>query len=215
MLKEFLKSVTPSKILKWRKERYQEKQIKMWENNGCPSPPPHIIKQKTIKAYQNKLGYKTLVETGTYLGTMIESQLDSFDKIISIELDKDLHSKAKDKFKHNSNVKLIQGDSGKVMAEVIKEISEPAIFWLDGHYSAGITAKGDLDCPIFGEIDAILSHKVLNHLILIDDARFFNGQGDYPSVGALTEYLNKKTSRYHLEIKDDIIRYSTTNDNTL
>ena len=57
---------------------------------------------------------------------------------------------------------IVQGDSGKVLSEILLEINEPAIFWLDGHYTAGITARGVKECPIFEELDCIFNTKELN-----------------------------------------------------
>ena len=84
--------------------------------------------------------------------------------------------KEKERFKNDTNIRIIQGDSGKVLSDILKDIREQAIFWLDGHYSAGITSKGEKDCPIFEELNAILENQKYNHVLLIDDARCFNGQ---------------------------------------
>jgi hypothetical protein len=119
----------------------------------------------------------------------------------------DLFNDAKRRFNNDKNVTIIQGDSGKVLPKILSEINEPAIFWLDGHYSAGITARGEKECPIFEELDAIFNHSKHNHILLIDDARFFNGQGDYPTISALTDYIKSKNGEYKVEVKHDIIRY--------
>lgn len=74
---------------------------------------------------------------------MVEAQKTRFKKIISIELGVDLFVKAKKGFKNDKNVVIIQGDSREMLPKILKDINKPAIFWLDGHYSAGITAKGD------------------------------------------------------------------------
>jgi hypothetical protein len=121
----------------------------------------------------------------------------------------DLFIKAQERFRHNKNITIIHGDSGKVLPKILNDIFEPAIFWLDGHYSAGITAKGNKECPIFEELDAILDkkYKKYNHVLLIDDARLFNGEGDYPSIEKLTRYIKIKNEKYQVEIQHDIIRY--------
>jgi len=46
----------------------------------------------------------------------------------------------------------------------------------------------------------------LNHVILIDDARCFNGEGDYPNIKQLKAYIKGKNENYHIEVKHDIIR---------
>ena len=205
---EMIKSVIPNSILKGLKNRQNKKVMMEWKNNGCPVPPPHIVKQIAIGEYQQKYGHSILVETGTFRGAMVEAQKTRFKKIISIELGMELFEKAKQRFRNDRNVIIMHGDSGKVLPKILKDdISEPAIFWLDGHYSSGITAKGEKECPIFEELDAIFNSKKFNHILLIDDARFFNGEGDYPTIDKLTEYIKSKNENYKVEVKDDIIRY--------
>jgi len=190
--------------LKRRRERIKYQQ---WHKDGCPVPPPHMVKQMAIKEYRDKYGYEILVETGTFLGDMVEAQKKIFRKIYSIELGVDLFNEAVRRFRRDKNVIIVQGDSGKVLPKILSEIDSPAIFWLDGHYSAGITAKGDKECPIYEELDAIFDDKQFNHIILIDDARCFIGQGDYPTIAQLTEYVKGKNDKYQVEVRDDIIRY--------
>ena len=147
-----------------------------------------------------------LVETGTYFGDMIEAQKKNFDKILSIELGEKLWRRAVNRFKKLKHITLIHGDSGEVLKNITKQLNEPALFWLDGHYSGGITAKGDLECPILKEIDTIFLFKNLNHILLIDDARCFDGANDYPAIEELIRYIKNKNEKYVVEIKDDIIR---------
>jgi hypothetical protein len=160
----------------------------------------------TIKEYGKKYSIQILVETGTYFGEMVEAQRANFQKIFSIELSKELWAKASDKFSPYPKIKILQGDSGVVLHKIMPEIEKPALFLLDGHFSAGVTAKGDKDCPIFEELDAIFSGSPHNHVILIDDARCFVGEGDYPTIENLSSYIRAKNPKYSIQIKDDIIR---------
>lgn len=98
------------------------------------------------------------------------------------------------------------GDSGIILSKVMAQINEPAIFWLDGHYSAGITAKGRKECPILEELETIFASQKLNHTILIDDARLFNGINDYPNIEELKKFIKSKISNFSFEIEDDVIR---------
>ena len=208
VIKNILRPFVPQKV--WnelKKNSEQKKIIKDWQKNGCQVPAPHIVKQQTIKEYQQKYKYKTLIETGTYLGDMVDAQKSRFSKVISIELSEDLFLQAKNRFKDDNNVTIVQGDSGKVLSNVLLDVNEPAIFWLDGHYSAGFTAKGDKECPIFEELDSIFDTKNFNHVLLIDDARCFTGGGDYPAIEELTAYVKRKNDKYRVEVKHDIIRY--------
>jgi hypothetical protein len=207
MIKIILRPFVPQMILNLLRNQRQKKIINEWENCGCPIPPPHLVKQMTIMEYQKKYKNKILVETGTYMGDMVEAQKKRFKKIFSIELGIDLFNKAKERFQNDKNVIIVQGDSGRVLPQILLDINEPAIFWLDGHYSAGITAKGDKECPIYEELTSIFNSKRLNHILLIDDARCFTGEGDYPTIEKLTDFIRSKNEKYQVEVKHDIIRY--------
>lgn len=208
MIKSLIKPIVPKFILDKLKSKNEMKLYQEWKEKGSTQSPPHIVKQMAIRYYQKKFQTKILVETGTYMGDMVEAQKKFFDNIFSIELGEDLYRKAVHRFHKDKHIKIVHGDSGKKLPSVLDEIKEPAIFWLDGHYSAGITAKGDKDCPIFEELNAILTHSTTEHIILIDDARCFIGKGDYPTIDALNSYILSKNPRYQIEVADDIIRYT-------
>ncbi len=189
------------------RKRKREKFIKDWEAAGCPPPAPHEIKQAIIKDYQSKYNCKILVETGTFKGQMVEAQKNNFEYIYSIELADKLYADAAKLFENDKHISIVHGDSGKVLPGIMKKINQPALFWLDGHYSAGETARGETDCPIYEEIDAILSGSPYKHVLLVDDARLFNGQGDYPTIENLTAFVRNRNNAYELEVDRDIIRY--------
>lgn len=182
-----------------------EEQLAQWEKNGKPLPPPHIVKQMAIQEYSKKFQIEILVETGTYLGEMVEAQQEYFKKIYSIELSEKLFKRAKKKFKNHSHIIILNGDSGIVLHKIISQINKQTVFWLDGHYSEGITAKAEKECPVPEELEAILKSP-LAHVILIDDARLFNGTKDYPTIEEIKSIIAKSGKGYLVEIKDDIIR---------
>jgi len=182
-----------------------EEQLAQWEKNGRPLPPPHIVKQMAIEEFRKRYQTNILVETGTYLGDMVEAQRTHFKKIYSIELSQKLFSRAKRRFKDHSHITILQGDSGVVLNKLIGEFTQPALFWLDGHYSGGITAKAEKECPVPEELETILKSS-LPHIILIDDARLFNGTQDYPTIEEIKNIIEKSGISYSLEVKDDIIR---------
>lgn len=194
------------------KKLFQKKKIPsdaevldQWEKDGKPLPPPHILKQKVVEEYQKKFGMNILVETGTFLGDMIEGQRNNFKNIFSIELGNKLYKKAKKKFDNFSHIDILQGDSGEVLHKLVPNLKEPALFWLDGHYSGGVTALGSKECPVPEELNAIFKSE-LHHIILIDDARLFDGTHDYPTIDDIKSSIISNNKKYHTEIRDDIIR---------
>jgi hypothetical protein len=202
-----IKQITPQVLLSLYRKQKEKGTIIQWVKKDCPSPPPHIIKQIAIKESQKKYKYSILVETGTNHGDMVYAQLENFKKIFSIELGEELHKNACKRFINNKNVTIVLGDSSKMLPVILKDINEPVIFWLDGHYDGGENPKGDKECPIYEELDAIFNAKQFNHVLLIDDARLFVGRGDFPLLEKLVEYVKTKNAAYKVEVKNDIIRF--------
>lgn len=179
---------------------------RMWEQNKNYVPVPHYAKESTIKETAHKYSLKIFVETGTYMGTMVEALQKEFDSIISIELSEKLAVRAEKKFKSSSHIEIIQGNSGEKISFVLKKLNQPALFWLDGHYSGGVTAKADLETPILSEVKNILEHPIKQHILLIDDARLFNGTRDYPTHEELRKFVSRFSSNFTYEVENDIIK---------
>lgn len=206
-LRSYLSRIFALAIFSPIKKIYYKNQLDKWKNSPI-GPAPHIFKQITIQKYQQQSKSSVLIETGTFLGDMVAAQLNSFKTIYSIEVSYPLFIQAKSRFrKSNSKVKILQGDSGVLLPEIVKDLKERAIFWLDGHYSGGITSKGESECPIIKELSAILpSTNAYEHIILIDDARCFTGEGDYPSMEVIKSLVSKANSKYSVKVENDIIR---------
>jgi hypothetical protein len=190
----------------WRAKRRQSAELREWESRGRPVPPPHVLKQRVLKSYAARYRTRTLVETGTYFGDMVEAMTRSFDRIYSIELGADLHRRAEERFRSSRHIKILHGDSAIVLGRVITEITGPALFWLDGHYSGDITAKGSKDTPIIDELRVILTAPERGHVIVIDDARCFGGDPSYPSIPELERYIRSIRNDVSISVDDDSIR---------
>ncbi|MGA2227042.1 MAG: hypothetical protein ABSH41_21615 [Syntrophobacteraceae bacterium] len=179
---------------------------KIWMINGEPVPPPSCIKRKIIKQYQQKYSYEVFIETGTYLGDTVYSLKDCFKTIYSIELAHDLYLRSKALFSSYSHISILNGSSADILPTIMDGVDEPCIFWLDGHYSGGITALGDEVTPIIKELKCILSHKINNHIILVDDARLFTGEDGYPTLNDIKNVILSYPDYTISDIDRDIIR---------
>lgn len=180
--------------------------MKNWLQTGRPIPPPHCFKAILVKQYADKLSIHNFIETGTLYGQMVYEVRNIFNKIYSIELDCKLFRDCCKKFNRFNHIHILQGDSGNLLPVLLSHISEQCLFWLDAHYSGGLTAKNEVETPIMQEINAILSHHIRNHCILIDDARMFVGQNDYPTMETLKEFILSKRPDSLFDIEDDVIR---------
>jgi len=180
-------------------------EILHWLRTGCSGVAPHPIKMMVVESYLKRFSIDDFVETGTYLGDTLGYIAKSGVRCTSIELSRELYEAAQKRFIGYKNVRLVQGDSGHRIPELLKEINKPVLFWLDGHYSSGITASAKTHTPISAELQAILSHSVKKHVILIDDARCFDGRNDYPRLEDLLRVIREEGS-YSAEVSADIIR---------
>lgn len=188
-------------------QRVREKrELKEWERTGRPAPSPHIVKQRTLRAISREFDLRILVETGTFHGEMVEALKDDFEYICSIELSSRLFQRARRRFERDTKVELIHGDSGVELKKVVTGLAQPTLFWLDAHYSAGVTGRGEKDTPVVEELGTILQAQGVEHVILIDDARCFGADPSYPSFSELLEFIKTKRPDYCVQVVDDIIR---------
>ncbi len=204
-MKEFLKKIVPEPVIRFRHNWLKNQEYKLWVKSGKPLPPHAIAKQKTLLEYKGKYNLSVLIETGTCYGGTIEALRNKFKKLISIEISPYLFSVVKEKFKKYPHIDLFEGDSGELLPNILKNINEPCLFWLDGHYSGDETGKGEFDTPIYKELDAIYATKY-KHVIIIDDARLFVGKNDYPTISELTAYVYNKNPQALVAVEMDLIR---------
>jgi hypothetical protein len=182
---------------------YRLKQdLKRWQRNRT-GPLPHLLKQRVVLNYGAASGAPVFVETGTFYGHMLRACLGHFDRLISIEIEPHFYRRAQQVFRGHPNVTLLSGDSGEILRDVLRTLTDRCLFWLDAHYSGGITGRGQLETPIVQELEGILSHAY-RHTVLIDDADCFDGTNGYPRIAWIENAANR--SAYSVSVVDNIIR---------
>jgi len=157
---------------------------------------------ETFKKYKTN---NIFIETGSYIGDGINQAIEAgYNKIISIELGHQLYEGCVKRFKDNDIVSLFQGDSSDVLNLILKDINSPATFWLDGHWSGGITARGKLISPIMQELDIIKNHTINTHTILIDDMRCWQHEWKDFSFGKdeIEQKVKQINDKYIIEYVD-------------
>ena len=187
-----------NKLRYWREWR-------RWKSGKSPAVP-HYVKRDAVGEYAKRYGLACLVETGTYFGEMVDANKRKFSRIVSIELDDYLYHRATRRFSGHGHIRIVQGDSGTVLPKVLETIDRPALFWLDAHYSGGITAMGTRVTPILDEVRCIFAHPVRGHVILVDDARLFDGTNGYPELQAVYEEVAQAGGGWSAETRNDILR---------
>lgn len=97
---------------------------------------PHGIMRKVVKQYPQYTGIRVFVETGTFQGKTAQQESRYFRDVYTIELNEKLYYANLGKFKKETpNVKPYLGDSAEIMPDVLKDIKEPCVIFLDAHWS--------------------------------------------------------------------------------
>ena len=177
-----------------------------WSVGGRRGAPPHFVKRRVVLEHARRHSLRTLVETGTYRGDMVEAMRREFDRVISIELSAPLAAAARERFRNAANVTIEQGDSGTVLPRILASLEGPALFWLDGHWSGGETARGERDTPVLAELEHLFADPRPGHVVLVDDARLFDGIAGYPTIENLKDLVRRRRPEWRVSVADDVIR---------
>jgi hypothetical protein len=116
------------------------------------------------------------IETGAYLGDGIRNVLGRYKNIHSIELSEKWFNHNVEQFKDHKEVMMHQGDSKKILPELLSKIQEPVTIFLDAHYSGDFTAFGEEETPLLKELE-ILRDRNYNDIVIVDDCRLLGKKG--------------------------------------
>ncbi len=125
---------------------------------------------------RDKYYLRYFVETGTWKGGTTVWAAQHFEKVWTIEGDQGYFERAIGVLK-TKNITFICGDSGDQLRQVLKDLHEPALLWLDAHWCRPDEFQrhaGYDQCPLLRELQAVRLCGV-KHVLLIDDARLFSG----------------------------------------
>jgi hypothetical protein len=135
----------------------------------------------------------------------VDAMRKRFAEIHSVEFDSQLARRAAKKFSRWPHIHILEGDSQKVVPELLKSLHQPALFWLDAGYYGWAGLQGDKQ-RLTSEFESILAHSIPNHVILMDDARGLNGQNGAPTVPQLKQRIEAEFPGRNVEVKYDILR---------
>jgi len=194
------KAFRESALFHWYKKISAPAEYLWWRLRGSPpSRMPHLVKQRIVRQYGREFRLPILIETGTNFGHMLYVQKGHFREMYSIEIDPWRAESARRKFANQPQIHIVKGDSAEVLPKLLETIQEPCLFWLDGH-------DWDLSTPVKKELDALFEHPVQDHVVLIDDARWFDGRSGYPTIAELRERVAREYPGHVVEVKDEVIR---------
>ncbi len=142
------------------------------------------IPQRLALWLRDQAATPDFIETGTYLADTALWAVQHFERVISIEADRELCDAARKRLASYANVNVLLGRSQDVLAALVPKLSRPALIWLDAHWCGGdVAVAGEhQECPLLEEI----TH--------------------WPSAGAVIEQLRAKYDGYICVADDVIIR---------
>lgn len=198
-MKLFLKKINARR----KERRALRKEPELWAQRGYAPPSPAFIKHQVV--LRNGITGATWVETGTYKGDTSALLAENSKRVFTIEPADHLFAAAKKRFASKPNVEVIHGLSEEVFPRLIPTLTGDVNFWLDGHFSSGITHQGPKDTPIEEELACIESHirNFTRLAVLVDDVRCFNPAlpncAGYPKLDVLVDWARKNHLEWHIE----------------
>jgi len=141
-----------------------------------PAIHPHVLK------LAQDLGCNVFIESGTYYGTTYRRTVESgyFERVYSVEIVEQLYRNARKLYDENGPYRVFLGKSHAVFVSNIFPQCGPndrIFFWLDGHYSRGVTGGAERPCPLLDELIAIRDACPTQSVVIaIDDTDDFGRQ---------------------------------------
>jgi hypothetical protein len=133
---------------------------------------------RLVQQLRLNMGLRRAVETGTYRGVTTRALAAVFPSVVTIELSTRLYDAAADSLADLPNVALLRGSSTDHLREIV-DPDTPTLYFLDGHWSGGVTAGSEQPCPVLEELAAIgFGHS--DDCLVIDDARMFTSSPPPP-----------------------------------
>jgi len=176
-----------------------------WRTEGCFSPAPHFIRRAQLLQAGRRIGAETAVETGTYRGDMTAFLAKHFRETHTIEVVPALADLARERFRRHPAITVWDGDSSDVLRSVHPLVKGPVLFYLDGHDSGGITGKGLKSCPVREELHLIYGLFEGKISVVIDDARLFGTDPDYPTVRDVVGWMEQLRPHATVMVENDAI----------
>ena len=169
------------------------------------------VPEKLTQFLGERYGIENFIETGTYLGDTSAWAAKVFKRVFTIEASKDLYSQALIKNGSNSNIQFNHGHTKQFLANLVPQLEQPSLFWLDAHWSGGVTYGSDDQCPLLEEIRLINTSSTI-HFLLIDDARLFlypppppQNPLNWPSIDEVIRVIQAQDKDIYVCVFEDVI----------
>ncbi len=141
----------------------------------------------------------TFVETGTAIGDLAARLHPEFDQVLTIEFAEDYYQSALNRLMGIPKVRVLKGDSGKLLGPVLAAVDQPCVIWLDAHEIAD-----DGHAAMVEEMVAI-AHSPHMHVVLVDDARLCSGRKGWMTLDQIQDWAHAYGYFYD-GVTDDVVR---------
>ena len=151
--------------------------------------------------------FKIFIETGTAYGQTLQQIQPYFEKIFTVEISTKLYEWLSPQVGNWTNVERVLGDSLIEIPKFLETLSkkDKVFFWLDAHWSQGLSDKNHLDVPLIEECVIIdEQYKADVGLVVIDDVRMFetNTNEDWSSINIDT--IKESFNNFEILISEEI-----------
>lgn len=178
----------PFKLLAW------------YFKTGCSNPIPPFIKHKLLLRH-GSIG-STWVETGTFIGQTTRYLAKNFPMVHTIEASKDCITIAKFMSgRFPKKIRFHEGTSEQCLDGICSLLDGSVCFWLDAHYSSGITYKGEEKTSISSDLKIIEKNidRFESIVVIIDDLLACHLDSNYPSLDTYVDWARKNKLQWHIE----------------
>jgi hypothetical protein len=179
-----------------------------------------------LLALKNTFNITSFIETGTAYGGTVNNALPIFDTISSIEINKFLYEKNREKYINEKKVFLYNGQSHNILETALNNSSENILLWLDAHNtSEKHLCDAEKNCYLLDEINIIIQNKKASaSIILIDDIRcslwhltdwqklptsisqlYYNIGKGWPSFAEIYNTLKMNSLNYSIGLLGDVL----------
>jgi hypothetical protein len=160
-------------------------------------PMPLAAKQSALKRVFTPGA--VVIETGTYHGDSSRFFAAAGFPVHTIEVSETLAARVFPGLRR-VGVTCHRGDSARVLPELLTTLQDEGVeelnFWLDGHWSGGVTSTAPgHETPIVAELVAIaeLRRHFRRMVIAIDDFRCFGNDAAYPDKYFLIDWARRNS----------------------
>jgi predicted O-methyltransferase YrrM len=159
--------------------------LRHFDAGSVEQPPPRAKRRHLLKLFRER-EHECFIESGTYLGDTVEFFLPHARRIVSVEMDEHLWRGASERFSRHPHVEVVLGDAEQEIPRIVGELGEPALIWLDGHYSGEGTAHGEQAEPAVAILQRLGAVGLQpGTTIVVDDLRLFGRLPELPSLESL------------------------------